>query len=441
MQTKLAISSKSPTGGTGMNGNGQSPSGENRHSTIPPQSAAQPSYPSYPRSSAMTFIPVSPGAQSDILNKGSSSGGGGGGSDWGGSGGGGAWGTSSGGSGSEWGGRGGGGVDDWGASSGTSGDWSWGAPAPSYSPAMQPPVSPPPVSYPRPSSMTFTPVTSSPASDILNKGSHASRNEWGGQPSASPWGPQETSSPMVGPPETSSQWGSPRGGTPTPQARTQDPYSSYEFSRPSSMTFTPVTMQSQSDVLNNGASSNGNDSWGGEDWGFTGSRPSSPSPSPPPQPYTPSTPSGVTFKSITPNSSSDILNRGTGSPEQNRNSQGGRGAQSTSSSYTSYPDKKGKGTFSYMPKPGGSPKDGRSGYDSGPSSQFGKPSASSFTNSPGGNQSKFSSKGNSKNDSIWNKMASAVEALAGGSKPSSYSSLNNDLSKDAGISNGNRSIP
>lgn len=301
--------------------------------------------------------------------------------------------------------------------------------------------------------MTFTPVTSSPASDILNKGSSSSSNTWGGQewsspmvgpPTASPsnaWGPQETSSPMVGPPVSSpgSAWGdpawsSPRGGPPPARAPPPDPYSSYEFSRPSSMTFTPVTMRSQSDVLNNGSSSNRNDDWSGQDWGFTGGRSKNPSP-PPAQPYSPSNPSGVTFKSITPNSNSDLLNRG-GSEH------GGRPLQSTSSSYTSFPDKKGKGTFSYMPKSGGPPSDGRSNYDNGSSSQFGKSSSGTFTNSPGGVQSNSSSRGDPKNDSLWNKMASAVEALAGGSKPSSYSSLNNNLSgnpKSDGTSKGNRS--
>jgi hypothetical protein len=468
LQTNLALSSKSPTGGNGLNGQ---ESGGGPYSTIPPQSASQASYPSYPRSSAMAFIPVSPGAQSDILNRGSSSGGGT--SDWG---------VSSGGC-----------VgSDWGA---TSGDGGWGAPSytPSFAPSVHPPAaSSPPVDqyssyeFSRPSSMTFTPVTMRSQSDVLNKGSSSSSNDWGGQEWGSPVGgnrdtyssmvgPQEPPAPAVGPP-VSSPWGGPQQwSSPMPPASQPDPYSSYEFSRPSSMTFTPVTMLSQSDVLNNGSSSNRNGDWSGQDWGFTGGSSSSPSPpqqdwgftggsssgpSPPqqdwgftggsssnqtpppvrqdwgspPQAYSPTNPSGATFKSITPNSNSDILNRD--SSEQNWKSGRPTSQTSSTSSNTYFQDKKGKSAFSYMPKSGGSPNHGRFKYNSGPPSPVGKPSAAS----PQGKKSN-PSRGNSKSDSLWNKMASAFEALAGGGKPRSYSFLNNKISgnqKSNGTSKGNR---
>ena len=317
-------------GGGGMGGTGQPPV----YSPSP-----SPSAPSFQRTDAMTFAPVSPRSTSDVLNTGGNKGGGGGG----------------GGLGSEWDiayGRTSGGS---GMNSGNRADWNQAA-------------------YSNGSGNSYS-------------GGGGGGNQWGSR--------QESVAPMVGPPSNY-----PSSARSNPYAGENSGGNTYQYERPSEMTFTPVTPQSSSDLLNKGgqggrASSDWDIAYGynrrGGSSGALGATASwSPSPAPPqsvspPQPYRPTNPSGAFFVPITQNSSSDMRNR--------------RRGHDTSS------------TFSYVPKSPGSQNEARNGINSFISSV-----------QAGG----IDVKGGNNNDSIWNKMASAVDSLVGGSKPTP-SPRNNDI--------------
>lgn len=404
MQTKLsmAASKQQSSGAQSQTGGWDG----NPYSSIPPV-GNYPSAPSYPRSSGMTFTPVTPRSTSDVLNNGSSKGAS---NEWG-------VGASS----NEWGGSGG-----WDAQS--------YAP-PSFGPT-RPPAPPSPDSYSsyqysRPESMTFTPITPRSTSDVLKNGSSGGGsygNEWGGRDSRSSsrdeWWIQD-STPPRGPPMYPSP--APSYAAPAP-----DPYSSSQFSRPSGMTFTPVTPRSSSDLLNNGSSSSSSGEWwaqGGSSSPMVGPPmyPSSaPAYSPSPMPYKPSNPDGATFRPISQTSSSDMRNR----------SNNDRQSNGSPSSYTAFSGSRNdKKTFSYMPK---SPSDGRpspplNGLNGG---SLGKANSNAFMQE---GQAK-SSKGKG-NDSLWDKMASAVEALASGTKPSAYSSLNSSKDKASNSKSGSTFNP
>ena len=310
-------------GGGGMGGVGQPPV----YSPSPPPSA-----PSFQRTDAMTFAPVSPRSTSDVLNNGRNTGGGGGlGSEWDI-----AYGRTS----------GGGGMN-----AGSRADWNQAA----YS--------------------------------------NGSGNSYGGGGGGNPWGSRhESVAPMVGPPSnyrsttrSDSYGGESSGGN------------TYQYERPSEMTFTPVTPKSSSDLLNNGGQGGrANSDWdiaygynrrGGSSGALGATASWSPSPTPPsavppPQPYMPTNPSGAFYVPITQNSNSDMRNRG----------------RDTSS------------TFSYMPKSPASQNEARNGINAFMSS---------------GQAGGVDFKGGNSNDSIWNKMASAVDSLVGGSKPPASSRNSN----------------
>lgn len=236
--------------------------------------------------------------------------------------------------------------------------------------------------------MTFTPVTPKSTSDLLNNGSSSSTGgEWGGQE-------RDTSG----------------FGT---------SYTQPQFSRPSSMTFTPITPRSSSDVLNKGSSSSSG--WGGEEWGSSarGSQMSSAAS------YTASNPSGATFKPITPTSTSDLLNSKTRGDDT---TQWGRSSPSSN-----------PGSYSSRSKQGSS-KNSRATDGSSRT----RKSASYIPESGDGDSS---------NGSLWDKMASAAMGAFTGatrssspadkqtikSEPSSFSSVRPGQRIQGGLGNARKS--
>lgn len=201
---------------------------------------------------------------------------------------------------------------------------------------------------------------------------------------------------MVGPPSNypSSGRSDPYGGGSSGGGNT------YQYERPSEMTFTPVTPRSSSDVLNNnGGGRRETSDWdiaygynrrGGSSGALGATATWSPTPTPPQatspsQPYKPSNPPGANFVPISPNSESDMRNR----------------RRDDSS------------TFSYVAQSPESQNEARNGINS-------------FMGS--GQSNPPDVRGRNSNDSIWNKMASAVDTLVGGSKPPpSRSSNDNDF--------------
>jgi hypothetical protein len=419
MQTHLAIAaSRREAGGAG----GRPGQDWNSNPYNMPQQQSEAA--NYQRSEGMTFQPVTPRSTSDVLNSRGTSG-----TEYdiaygigsGGSGGGGGRETID----NSWGGGGGGMMGDpWGGGGMGMGV---GGQTNSYSqpPVYAPTPSPSAPSFQRTEAMTFAPVSPRSTSDLLgNKGgsggglgsewdiaygrsnggggmnsgsrpdwnqaaySNGGGNSYGGNGNS--WGGrQESVAPMVGPPSNY-----PRS----------DPYgggniggNTYQYERPSEMTFTPVTPKSSSDVLNNnGGGGRGTSDWdiaygynnrrGGSSGALGATASWSPSQSPPPpvsppQQYRPTNPPGVSFGHISPNSESDIRSR-----------RRGRDASST---------------FSYVPKSPESLNEARNGINS-------------FMGTGRGGGGDF--KGN--NDSIWDKVASAVDSLVGGSKPAL--SRNND---------------
>lgn len=437
MQTHLAISSSRREGGGGADWSSNS----YRDPGMMQQQQSEAA--TYQRSESMTFQPVTPRSTSDVLNSRGTSG-----TEYDV-----AYGIGSGGGresvDNSWGGGGSGGGNSWGGGMGGAPSY---APPPTYAPSQSAPAP----SFQRTDAMTFAPVSPRSTSDVLNTGGNGGGgggglgSEWdiaygrtsggggaggpaGGRPDwnqaafsnggggnsfggggdpyggggrgGNSWGGgQESVAPMVGPPSN------------YPSSQSNDPYggggggggggNSYQYERPSEMTFTPVTPKSSSDVLNNGRGGSG----GSSDWDIaygygdrrggssgalgataswsppTGSA-TPPPPVQPPQPYTPTNPPWASFVPITPNSGSDMRNRRRDRPNDSSS-----------------------GTFSYIPKAPGSPNEARNGINS----FMGR------SNNGGGNTNNNS---NNNKNSIWNKMASevasAVDSLVGGSKPNS----------------------
>jgi hypothetical protein len=444
MQTHLAIaSSRREAAGAGGRAAGTN-SGQEWNSNpynMPQMQQRQSEAASYQRSEAMTFQPVTPRSTSDVLNSRGTSG-----TEYdiaygiGGASGGGRETVDN-----SWGGGGGSmGGDAWGFGNGMNGAKSYAQP-PSYAPSPAPSAP----SFQRTEAMTFAPVSPRSTSDLLNTGgknggggglgsewdiaygrtsgagggmnsagrpdwnqaayssgrgdSFGGTNSYGGGGGNSWGGRHESVAPMVGPPSN------------YPPTSRSDPYggdegnggNSYQYERPSEMTFTPVTPKSTSDVLNNNrGSGRGSSDWdiaygygnrrGGSSGALGATASWNPSPAPPsvpaspPQPYKPTNPPGATFVPITPGSDSDMRNR-----PRNR---------SMSS------------TFSYVPTSPGSQNEVRNGINS-----------FMGTGRVGG----VDLKGNNNNGSIWNKVASAVDSLVGGvSKPASSPSRDNDDGDD-----------